>query len=263
MKFLKKAVYLFTAVYLILIVMAFAFQSRFIFHPGKLPPDYQFSLGENDREVFLKTSDEETINALFYRGPGNQVVLYFHGNAGDLSNWQSVSTEFLAAGYSLFVIDYRGYGKSSGVISEQGFYNDAEASWDYLTNTLNIIYGRSIGTGVAVQLATRCNGRGLVLESPYSSLRKLAQQKASWLLPALWLRFHFDSLKRMMLVKSPVIFIHGSSDTLIPPSHTQDLYEAFHGKKMMAIIRQGSHNDLQTFDEYTNIISVQMREFFE
>ena len=256
MKFLKIAVYLFAAVYLILIVMAFAFQSRFIFHPGKLPYDYRFSLGENDREVFLKTPDGETINALFYRGADTQVVLYFHGNAGDLSNWQEVSHDFVAAGYSLFIIDYRGYGKSTGFISEQGLYIDAETSWAYLTNTLKflpedvIIYGRSIGTGVAVELATRHNARGLVLESPYSSLRKLVQQKVPWLLPSLWLRFYFDNLKRMALVKSPVMLIHGDSDTLIPLSHTQTLYETFQGKKMMAIIRQGGHYDLHAFDEY-------------
>ena len=267
-KFLIKAVYLFVAGYLILLFMAFAFQSRFIFHPGKLPRSYQFSVGKNDREVFLRTPDGETINALFFRGTGSQVVLYFHGNAGDLSSWQEVSRDFIAAGYSLFIIDYRGYGKSSGYVSEQGLYIDADTSWEYLTNTLKfvpediIIYGRSLGAGIAVELAARRNARGLVLESPFSSLRTLVQEKVPWLFPSLWLRFSFDNLKRITFVKSPVIFIHGASDTLIPYSHTQALYEAFLGKKMMAIIPLGGHNNLHAFDQYSDILSEHMRAFF-
>jgi uncharacterized protein len=124
-----------------------------------------------------------------------------------------------------------------------------------------LIYGRSIGSGVAVELASRHQIKGVILEAAYTSLKKLAHEKAPFLLPSLWLLFHFNNLEKINRIKCPVLFIHGDQDTLIPPSHSSNLFETFSGKKKLVMIPGGSHNDLDTFSEYHKAIRA-MPELF-
>lgn len=246
---------------LVIVVLAYFLQARLIFFPGKLHQKFVFQLQENDEEVFLSTSDEETINGLFFEGNRPEVILYFHGNAGDLSGWQTVAHDFTQVGYNFFIIDYRSYGKSTGTITEKGLYKDAIAAYNFLVNKKKfnpeniIIYGRSIGTGVAVELATQYQSKGLVLESPFSSLKTLGNQKMPYLLPSLILKFHFNNLEKINNVQCPILFIHGDDDDLIPYSHTQMLFDGFKGKKKFVLIKHGGHNDLNTFQEYQEAIS--------
>lgn len=250
------SVFIILGAYLLLLLLAYAMQERMIFHPGKLSDGHKFDLGPEDEEVFLDTRDGQRINALYFAGTSDKIVLYFHGNAGDMSSWQYISRDFVRLGYHFFLIDYRGYGKSSGGLSEKGLYEDARAAWDYVTNVKNfrperiIIYGRSIGTGVAMELASRNEAGLLVLEAPYTDLRSLAKQKAPIVLPALTLRYHFDNLSKVGKVRSPILFIHGSDDGLIPPSHSRKLFDAFQGQKKLVIIEGGSHNDLSEHASY-------------
>jgi len=268
MKSLKKYFFTVTAIYLIIVMATFLLQEKLIFHPEELPQSFHFNLDNNTEEVFLKTSDGETINGLFFNNQSKETILYFHGNAGSLKDWQYVSTDFTSADYNLLIIDYRGYGKSSGSITEEGLYLDAEAALQYLTEKKNIdlgeiiIYGRSIGTGVATELATIHTTKGLILESPFSSLKKLANQKMPFLLPSLFLQFHFDSKNKMKDISCPILFIHGGSDSLIPSSHTEQLFSSFSGKKEKVIIPYGGHNDLSTFETYHSTIRETLPRFF-
>lgn len=259
MKIIAIIFFVLLGTYLVCILLGFLLQTNLIFFPGKLPPDYRFNLGNGDEEVQLKTSDGETIHGLFFEGVENDAIIYFHGNAGDLSGWQNVAADFITAGYNILIIDYRGYGKSTGTISEKGLYHDAEAAWQYMIDkgflpANIIIYGRSIGTGIAVELASRYTCKGLVLESPYTSLKQLAQEKAPYLFPSLWLKYHFDNIGKIEKVQSPVLFVHGEHDTLIPVSHTKTLYEKFSGTKKLLLVKGGTHNDLSSFPEYQEII---------
>jgi fermentation-respiration switch protein FrsA (DUF1100 family) len=241
-------------VFPVMLLLGFAFQRNLIFFPGKLSKDFIFN--KPAEEVFIQTSDGERINALFYKNDKREVMLYFHGNAGDLSNWQDVAHDFTSIGYNFLIIDYRGYGKSSGTITEKGLYADGEAAYQFLIDEKGfhqdevIIYGRSIGTGVAVDIASRHAVKGLILEAPYTSLKKLANEKMPYLLPSLFLRFHFDNIGKINSVNSPVLFIHGKNDTLIPPSHTDKLYNSFSGRKKKVIVQEAAHNDLNDFAEY-------------
>jgi fermentation-respiration switch protein FrsA (DUF1100 family) len=253
----------------VLLVIAFYFlQTRLIFHPGKLMKDYRFNLGALGEEVFLNTNDGERIHGLYFHGAKPDVIVYFHGNAGDLSGWKFVAEDFTGLGYNFFIIDYRGYGKSSGKISEDGFYNDAAAAYSFLIKEKGyapnniIIYGRSIGTGVAVELARTQACKGLVLESPYSSLPTLANEKIPFFFPSLYLKYSFDNLRKIERVKCPVIFIHGSIDELIPSAHTERLFKKFTGKKTKILIPKGSHNDLNAFEEYNHFLNSVLPTFF-
>ncbi|GHN02196.1 alpha/beta hydrolase [Cytophagales bacterium WSM2-2] len=266
---LRNLVYIAIAVYVLALLAAFVFQRKLIFHPGGLPKDFQFSLEDNANEVFLKTADGETINGLFYAGNRKDVVLYFHGNAGDLSSWQSVAVDFTPLGYNFLIVDYRGYGKSSGTISEDGLYTDAEATYQYLIQEKGfspgniIIYGRSIGTGVAVELARRHQTKGLILEAAYSSLTKLANEKLPFLLPSIILRYRFNNIEKINSVKSPILFFHGSEDALIPVSHTEELFKAFTGKKEKMVLQGADHNNIGSHLEYHHTLKRTLDAFFQ
>jgi len=268
MSVLKTIAWIIVAVYGVVLILLYTLQSKLIFYPGVLDPAFAFKLGPSDEEVTIKTSDGERINALFFSNKSRDVILYFHGNAGDLSGWQFVAEDFTELGYNFLIIDYRGYGKSSGKISEKGMYLDAEAARHYLIlkgfapeNIL--VYGRSIGSGVAVDLASRQPCKGLILESPYSSLGKLANEKFPLFFPSLLLKYRFESVQKITNVKCPVIFLHGSDDTLIPASHSRRLFQKFTGKKKLIIVDRGSHNDLHAFTEYEDFLKGVLPSFFQ
>jgi uncharacterized protein len=248
--------------------IVYALQTSMIFFPGKLRADFRFDLSQGGEEIFLRTTDEESINALYFPRTRKEVILYFHGNAGDLSGWQYIAQDFTSLDYSFLIIDYRGYGKSTGVITEKGLYEDGEAAYQFLVNQKGyapheiIIYGRSIGTGVAVETAARHKPKGVILESPFTSLKKLARQKVPFLLPGLLLKYHFDNLGKINSIKSPILFIHGSDDSLIPASHTDQLFEKFSGRKKKIIIEGADHNDLNSFSTYHQAISTSIPEIF-
>lgn len=255
-------------IYILAVILLYIFQTKLIFHPGKLSKDFKFKLSPDDDEVFLKTLDGTRIHGLYYHGTRHEVILYFHGNAGDLSGWRFVAEDFTALGYPVFIIDYRGYGKSEGIFSEEGFYQDAEAAYRYLINIKGfatqdiIVYGRSIGTGVAVDLASKHKVNGLVLESPYTSFGKLANEKLPFFFPSLYLDYKFNNEEKIASVKCPVILIHGERDSLIPSSHSKKLLPKIKTKSKLILVPQGSHNDLNSFEEYQNMLRKELPEFF-
>lgn len=152
-----------------------------------------------------------------------------------------------------------GTGRARAISPNLDFTLDAEAAYNYLIkegfDPKNIlIYGRSIGSGVAVDLASKKPCQGLILESAYSSMGKLANEKFPLFFPSLFLRYRFDSINKINQVKSPVIFLHGSGDTLIPPAHSRRLFGKFSGKKKLIIVAHGGHNDLNAFHEYASFL---------
>lgn len=264
----KKLFFILLPAYLLLIMAAFLSQEKLIFHPEELPENFQFDLKEGEEELFITTADGEKINALFYPGKKDEVILYFHGNAGSLAGWQQIAEDFTSHGYNFLIIDYRGYGKSTGEITEKGLYLDAQAAYQFLINEKKfspdeiIIYGRSIGSGIATELASQHRTKGLVLESAFTSLKKLANQKMPFLMPSLFLQFHFNNIKKLDDVECPILFISGGKDTLIPPLHTQKLFEVYSGKKKLLSIPQASHNDLNSFEEYHKGLAKSLQDFF-
>jgi pimeloyl-ACP methyl ester carboxylesterase len=258
-----------TTVYVSVGVLAYVFQTHLIFFPGKLDKDFRFIADETSQEVFLHTKDKETISGLFIQGTREDVILYFHGNAGDLSSWQYVAQDLTSFGFSFFIIDYRGYGKSSGKISEQGFYEDAWVAYEYLIEKRGfrpsqiIVYGRSIGSGVAIDLASKFDVKGLILEAPYTSLRMLAQEKAPFIFPQHWINYSFDNLKKIQNVKSAVLVIHGTDDAVIPIGHSEQLIRSISGKKLLVNIDGASHNNLNRFPDYFHAIALVVNGFFD
>ena len=256
MKILKIIFALFLGLYILVLVLAFAFQDKLIFFPQPLDKSYRYNLTGDDKEVFIPTSDGNLINGILFHRPGNQnVILYFHGNGGSLDSWQMTGEQILPLNCDLLIIDNRGYGKSTGAFSEKGFYDDAHSAYRYLIQSgyqpnQIIAYGRSLGTGIATELATTEKVKALILESPYTSLPDVAGEKMSWLLPKLLLRYRLNTLARAPKLNVPVLIIHGAQDELIPCAQGQRIYAAISSPKKLLLIAGGGHNNLSEFKEH-------------
>ncbi len=201
------------------------------------------------QEVSLATSDGETLHGWYLPAPGARyTLLFFHGNAGNISHRLDSLLLFRQLGLSQLILDYRGYGRSSGRPSEAGLYRDAQAAWDYLTDERGlapgqiVLFGRSLGGAVAVWLAARERPAGLVVESSFTSVPDLGAELYPWL-PVRWLsRLRFDSRGRIAQVSAPLLVVHSRNDEIIPFAHGQALLAAANPPKRLLELR-GGHND--------------------
>ncbi|MBT8393859.1 MAG: lysophospholipase, partial [Bacteroidia bacterium] len=194
---LKRFVLLLIAFYLMIGTALYFLQEKFLFRPTVLNQNYVFKFSHNFEELFLKTDDNAVINALHFRVKEPKgVILYFHGNAGDLSRWGKLTEYFVDKNYDLLVMDYRTYGKSTGALSEHALYSDAQMCYDFLKelypeNDISV-YGRSLGTGIATYIAAKNKPKQLILETPYYSILDVAKY-----------RFPFFAVKQLIHYKIP------------------------------------------------------------
>ena len=176
------------------------------------------------------------------------MLIFFHGNAGNISHRLESLTRFHDLGLSVLLFDYRGYGASEGTPSEEGTYQDAVAAWDYLTERRAvpsgqiILFGRSLGGAIAAWLAARRPARALILESTFISVPELAARLYP-LFPARWLtRLRYDVREQLKHVPCPVLIVHSRDDELVPYGHGRALLDAVRGPKQFLELR-GGHND--------------------
>ena len=206
--------------------------------------------------MFLKTEDGAVINAIHFKTENPKgVILYFHGNAGNLSRWGEITEFFVEKNYDVFVMDYRTYGKSTGKLSEQALYKDAQMCYDYILErykkTEIIIYGRSLGTGMATYLASNNNPKKLILETPFYSLADVAKGRFSLFPTKKLLKYDFPSYKYVQDVICPISIFHGTDDGVIPYASGIKLFNSMEQKdKVFFTIENGEHNNLVEFEAY-------------
>ena len=201
-------------------------------------------------DVWLTTEDGERLHGWFVpaaANPRNRTVLFFHGNAGNISHRLDVIATWHGLGLNILLIDYRGYGQSSGSPSEQGTYLDSRAAWNYLTRerSLNanqiIIVGRSLGGGIASELASQVNPRGLILESTFTSIPDLGEQLYWWLPVRQLAKVKYNTRDHLAQIDCPVLIVHSPDDEIIPFDHAPALLAAAKGPASLLQIG-GSHN---------------------
>lgn len=205
--------------------------------------------GLRHEEISIMTADGETLHAWWVPAAEQRgAVALFHGNAGNISHRIEYARMFQALGYSTLLVDYRGYGKSTGRPSEEGTYRDADAAWLWLTQKAGmagrdiVLFGESLGGGVASWLAVRYRPRALVLASTFTSALDLGAELYRFLPVRLISRFSYDTLHRLAEVKAPVLVIHSPGDDIIPFAHGERLYAAAKEPKAFLELR-GGHND--------------------
>lgn len=243
------------AFYILTTCAAFLFQTKLIFHPETLASNYKYSFKQPFEERWIE-SDQTRLNSLLFKNTNSKgLILFFHGNAGSLIDWGYVAAELSEkSNWDVWIIDYPGYGKSEGAIStESQLHSMAEHLWvaaqsEYKEKKI-VIFGRSIGTGIAAKLAFAHQSSGLILESPYLSMSSLTHDKFPWLPTSLLLKFTFRSDEWIPEIKSPILMLHGKADPLIPFSQGQALASLRSGVEFVQI-ENGQHNDLSAFPEY-------------
>ena len=238
--------------YVALVFILFFFQSHLLYLPNVPSRDVIVTpddAGLAYESVTIATGDGVTLDGWFV--PARQargVLLFFHGNAGNISHRLDSLKIFNELGLTTLIFDYRGYGRSEGEPSEEGTYRDAEAAWRFVTEGRHIpprevvLFGRSLGAAIAADLATRVNPAALIIESAFTSIPDLAAALYPFL-PARWLaRFSYSTQAALVSVLCPLLIVHSRDDEIIPFTHGQRLFAVANEPKRLLELR-GGHND--------------------
>jgi pimeloyl-ACP methyl ester carboxylesterase len=233
-------------------------QEKLLFHPRTLPADHRFNAGADVHEVFIDVPGAR-LHALHLRLPDpDGVVFYLHGNAGHLQSWFVNTAPYRRANLDLFMLDYRGFGKSGGRIeSEAQLQADVRAAWQHVAAAYEgrhrVMIGRSLGTGLVAGLAAEVQPELTVLISPYESIAALAGEIYPWV-PGALLRYPLRTDLALPRIRGPVLMLHGDQDTTIPVDHSQRLL-ALAPNARRVVIEGAGHNDLQSFDAYRQALA--------
>ena len=239
------------AFYLLLVGFIFLTQASMLYLPGvpgrhiAATPE---SIGLDYDEVSITAGDDVRIHGWFVPGRLSRTLLYFHGNAGNISHRLDSIRQFHDLGVSVFIIDYRGYGQSEGSPSEDGLYRDAEAAWSFLTDVRGIaaedivVYGRSLGGSVAAWLAAERKPGSLIVDSSFTSVPDIGHEVYPWLPVRLLTRFRHATKAHLAGITCPVLVVHSRDDEIIPFHHGETLFRAANAPKDFLELR-GGHND--------------------
>jgi fermentation-respiration switch protein FrsA (DUF1100 family) len=247
-----------------LVLLLGCYEPRMIYFPARDLERTPADLGLAFEDVRLETADGEQIHGWYLPASSSSTltVLFLHGNAGNISHRFEKLAVFRALGADVLIIDYRGYGRSTGKPTERGTYRDADAAYEYLVATHGldpkrvVLYGESLGAAVAVDVAARKPVGGLVLESVFSSGVDVAQEMFPFLPVRLLVRNRYESVKKIGAVQAPVLILHSRDDEFFRWHHPQRLYDAATGPKKLVELR-GGHNDafLVSSREYAAALS--------
>ena len=239
------------------------FQEKVVFLPVILPHDHTYDF-ENDFEEYLwDTPFDGKINALHFKIENPKgVIAYFHGNADNLHRWGKIAVDFTKFGYDVLVMDYRGYGKSSGPRNEEYLYSDAQFFYDFAKENYGenkiIVYGRSLGGAFATKIAGENQPKMVILEATFYNLQDIVNR---WLPGKVTdkvspkMTYHFLSNQNILKIKVPLYHFHGTKDSVVPLKSGKKLFEVFekeHPKipKKFIEIKGGTHEDLIKYDEF-------------
>ena len=253
-------------IYLCIALYLYARQRHILYLPVKriLSPLHHHLQGFET--VTLLTSDHLKLTAWYKKAqhPDAPTILYLHGNAGNIADRSQKFAALTAQGMGLLALSYRGYGTSEGSPTEQGLYIDARTALSYLRQEQQIplshliLYGESLGSGVATYLALHHSFKAMILEAPFTSITNIAQNRYPFLPIALLLKDTFPSITRIAHIHTPLLIIHGALDTTTPIRHGQTLYQHANHPKQLIIHPTTNHADFNP-----NTIAAQVEEFIE
>jgi alpha-beta hydrolase superfamily lysophospholipase len=244
--------------YALIGILLWTFQDKLFFQAKPLPADYKYNFKEPHREILIRLNEKEQLSVVeFFPADTNNtrgVVLYFHGNKDNINHYVKFVPAFTKHDYEVWMMDYPGYGKSTGVPSEQRFYSDAlllyKMAFKKFASDSIIFYGKSLGTGVATELASHAGGKCLILETPYYNLPSLASAHVPFYPAGSMVQYKFPLNEFLPFVQIPVTIFHGTDDGVIPYTHAEQLKYLLKGKDEFITIENGSHNDLSEFPAY-------------
>jgi len=234
-------------------------QEQLLFFPQKLNKDYQFNFDTNFEEINIKSFDSTILNGLLFKVDSSKgVIFYLHGNAGSLQTWGKVAKTYTDLGYDVFMLDYRGYGKSEGQNkSEKQVFKDVEVAYQtvrkrYAENKI-IILGYSIGTGLATKIASEHSPKLLILQAPYYSMVDMMNKNYP-ILPTFILKYRFETNQYITKCKAPIVIFHGNIDEVIDYNSSINLSSLFKKNDKLIILKEQGHNDITDNQDYQKVL---------
>lgn len=247
-------------VYAVLNILVYFLQDYLMFKPEKLAKDFQFYYENQEIEEYnIETLDGALINGLRFRTESPKgVVFYLKGNSKSIKGWGKFAVDFTRHGYDVIMVDYRGFGKSTGRRTQKAIKRDLQLVYNKLKDNVDekhiVLYGRSLGSGFAAKLASMNNPRMLVLDAPYYSLSKIAKRYLPFMPLSLLMKFPMPTYKWLRYVKCPIHIIHGTDDTLIPYNTSVKLSRIQPKSTTLHTVIGGGHKDLNTFEAYHQML---------
>lgn len=242
--------------YVIIGIVLFFLQDIFIFHPEKLPSEYKYQFDIPFREIDLPVAAKRNLSIVQFTIPDSVrkgIVLYFHGNRKNINRYAQYASNFTRNGFEVWMMDYPGYGKSTGKRTEQILYNDALTIYKMAINEVSaehiVIYGKSLGTGIAAQLASVRDCKRLILETPYYSMGALAKHYFFIYPVSPMTKYSLPTYQHFEYINAPISIFHGTGDRVIPYKHALWLMDKKGGTELITI-PNGRHNDLPDFPLY-------------
>jgi len=237
-------------------ILLYTFQDKLLLHPVAVSQDFHYNFRQPFEEINIAINKDENLNIIRFTSNTKPkgIVLYFHGNNMNVSHYASYAENFTRNGYEVWMPDYPGYGKTTGVLTEKKLYDEALIVYKLANTKFSkdsiIIYGKSLGSGIAAQLATIKDCKQLVLETPYYSIPSLFGYYAP-IYPVYYMsRFKIPTATYLPQVSMPVTIFHGTKDELIPFSNAAKLKTVLKQGDEFISIPGGKHNDLNNFKIY-------------
>lgn len=253
-KKIKKWFIIIAVIYVVVGIALYFLQERFLFHPRKLAQYHVFNFPIPFKETNLQVNQEKYLSIVQFTVPDSVckgVVLYFHGNRQNIERYAPFATNFTKNNYEVWMIDYPGFGKSIGKRSEQIMYEDALLFYTMARAKFSkdsiVLYGKSIGTGVAAHLASIRDCKRLILETPYYNIESIFGNYA-FIYPVNWMcKYHFPIHEYFKQVTAPITILHGTNDGIIPYSNSKRLMKVAKSEAELITIEKGKHNNLNDF----------------
>ncbi|NND80448.1 MAG: alpha/beta fold hydrolase [Maribacter sp.] len=257
-------------IYLGISLLLYFLQDYIMFKPEKLPKDFEFYYENQEIEEYnVETRDGAIINGLRFKAKNPRgVVFYLKGNSKSIKGWGKFAVDFTRHGYDVLMVDYRGFGKSTGRRTQKAIKRDLQMIYNKIKEITDekyiILYGRSLGSGFATKLASMNNPRMLILDAPYYSLSKVTKKYIPFMPLSLLLKFPMPTYKWLKYVNCPIHILHGTDDNLIPYKTSIRLSKIKPESTRLYTIIGGGHKNLNTFPEYhkmlTEIITTKPKE---
>jgi alpha-beta hydrolase superfamily lysophospholipase len=248
-------------VYLVINILVYFLQDFLMFKPEKLAKDFQFYYENQEIEEYnIETRDGAIINGLRFKTPNPKgVVFYLKGNSKSIKGWGKFAVDFTRHGYDVIMVDYRGFGKSTGRRTQKAIKRDLQVVYNKIKDNVAekyiILYGRSLGSGFATKLASMNNPRMLILDAPYYSLSKVAKKYVPFMPLSLLIKFPMPTYKWLKYVKCPIHIIHGTDDRLIPYKTSVKLSKIQPKSTTLHSVIGGGHKNLNTFEAYHKMLA--------
>ena len=247
--------------YVVLSVLLYFLQDYFLFKPEKLDKNFQFFYENQETEEYnVETRDGAVINGLRFKAKNPKgVVFYLKGNSKSIKGWGKFAVDFTRHGYDVIMVDYRGFGKSTGRRTQKAVKRDMQVIYNKIKDKVSekyiILYGRSLGSGFATKLASMNNPRMLILDAPYYSLSKVAKKYIPFMPLSLLIKFPMPTYKWFKYVNCPIHIIHGTDDRLIPYKTSVKLSRIKPKSTTLHTVIGGGHKNLNTFESYHKMLA--------